>query len=60
MDHHETATADVSRARIGHGHRETGGHRRIDRIAAMLQHVGADLRGDLLLRNHMPCSAATA
>jgi len=25
---------------------------RIDRIAAMLQHIGADLRGDLLLRNH--------
>ena len=52
MDHHEAAAADVSRARIGHGHRKTGGDRRIDRIAATPQHVGADPRRDLLLRHH--------
>ena len=52
VDHHEAAAADISRARIGHGHGKAGRHRRIDRIAAAPQHVGADARRDLLLRHH--------
>ena len=52
MDHHEAAAADIARARIGHGHGKAGRHRGIDRIAAALQHVGADPRRDLLLRHH--------
>ena len=52
VDHHKPAAADVSRARIGHGQRESGGHRRIDRIAAAPEHVGADPCRDFLLRHH--------
>ncbi len=42
VNHHEAAAADISGARIGHGHRKSGGHRGIDRIAAALEHIGAD------------------
>ena len=52
VNHHEAAAADVPRARIGHGHRKTGGHRRIDRVAATPQHVGTDPRRDFFLRHH--------
>ena len=51
MNHHEAAAADIAGARIGHGHGETGRHRRIDRIAAPLQHIGADSRRDFFLRD---------
>ena len=52
MDHHEAAAADIAGARIGHGQRKAGRDRRIDRIAALPQEVGADLGRDLLLRHH--------
>ena len=52
MDHHEAAAADISRARIGHGHGKAGRDRGIDRIAAAPQHIGADARRDFLLRHH--------
>jgi len=52
VNHHEAAAADISRARIGHGHRESDRHRGIDRVAAAPQHIGADPRRDFLLRHH--------
>ena len=52
MDHHETAAADIAGARIGDRQRKAGCDRGIHRIAAPAQDVGADLRGDLLLRHH--------
>ena len=52
MDHHETAAADIAGARIGHRQRERRRHRGIDRVAAFLQDVGADARGDRLLGHH--------
>jgi hypothetical protein len=52
VNHHETAAADISRARIAHGHRKPGGHCGVDRIAATPQYVGADCRGGPFLRNH--------
>ncbi len=52
MDHHEAAAADVAGARIGDGERKAGGDRGIDRIAALLEDVGADLRGEPFLRHH--------
>ncbi len=52
VDHHKTAAADISGARIGHGHRKAGRDRRIDRVAALSQDVGADLRRDFFLRDH--------
>jgi hypothetical protein len=52
MDHHETAAADVTGARIGHGHREPGRDRGVHRIAATPQYVSADLRRDPFLRHH--------
>ena len=52
MNHHEAAAADISGARIGHGHRKAGSDRGIDRIAALSQEVGADLRREFFLRDH--------
>ena len=52
MNHHEAAAADIAGARIGDGQRKAGGDRGVDRIAALPQDVGADLRGDLFLRHH--------
>ncbi len=52
MDDHEAAAADVSRARIGHGHGKTGSHRCIDRIAATPQYIGADACRYFLLCDH--------
>jgi hypothetical protein len=52
MNHHETAAADISGARIGHGQRKTGRDRRVDRVTALSQDIGAELRGDLFLGNH--------
>ena len=51
MDHHEAAAADIAGAGIGDGQRKTGRDRGIDRVAALPQNVGADPRGDLLLRH---------
>ena len=52
MNHHEAAAADVSGARIGHGKRKAGGDRGVDRVAALPQDIGADLRRELFLRHH--------
>ncbi len=52
INHHEAAAADVSGARIGDGQRKAGGDRGIDRIAALPQDIGADLRGEPFLRHH--------
>ena len=52
MNHHEAAAADIAGARIGHGHRKAGRDRGIDRVAALPQDIGADLRGEFLLRHH--------
>ena len=52
MDHHEAAAADIAGARIGDGHRKAGRDRGIDGIAALAQDVGADFRGEFLLRHH--------
>ena len=51
VNHHEAAAADIAGSRIGHGHGETGRYRCIDRVAAPLQHVGADSRRDFFLRD---------
>ena len=52
MNHHKTAAADVSGARIGDGKRKAGGDRGVDRIAALPEDVGTDLRGEPFLRHH--------
>ena len=52
MNHHETAAANIAGARIGHGHGEADGDRGIDRVAASLQNIDADARGERLLRHH--------
>ena len=52
MDQHEAAAADVAGARIGHRHGEADGDRGIDRVAAALEHFGADQRRAALLRHH--------
>ena len=52
MDDHEAATADVPGTRIGHRHRQAGGDRGIDGVAAALEHIGADLCRDPLLCHH--------
>ena len=49
MDDHESAATDIAGARVGDGHREAGRHGGVNRIAALLQDIGADTRGDLLL-----------
>ena len=60
VDHHETAAADVSRARIGHRHRKPGSYGRVHRIAATSQHVRANRAAIFSCATTMPCSAATA
>ena len=52
MNHHEAAAADVAGARIGHGQRKAGSDRGVDRIAALPEDIGADLRSELFLRHH--------
>ena len=52
MNDHKAAAADIAGARIGHGQREADRDRGVDRIAALLQNVGADPRGHRLLRHH--------
>ena len=54
MDHHEAAAADIAGARIGHRKGKAGGDGSIDRIAALPEDIGADLRGELFLRHHHP------
>ena len=52
MNDHKAAAADIAGARIGHGQRKADRDRGVDRIAALLQNVGADPRGHRLLRHH--------
>ena len=52
MNHHEAAAADVAGARISDGERETDGDRGVDGIAAAIENLDADARGDALLRDH--------
>ena len=52
VNHHEAAAADIAGARIGHSHREADRDRGIDRVAAALQNIDADPRGQRLLRHH--------
>ncbi len=49
VNNHEATAADISGTRISHGHRETGGDRGVDCIAAAGQNITADLRRDPLL-----------
>ena len=51
-DDHVAAAADIAGAGIGDRHREAGGDRGVDRIAAALQHREADAGGARLLRDH--------
>ena len=44
MHDHEATAADISRARIGDGHGKAGRDRRIDGVATLGKHVGADFR----------------
>ncbi len=48
-DQHEPATADVAAARIDHGEGVPDGNRRVDRVAAGLEHVEPSLGGEALL-----------
>ena len=52
MHHHEAAAADIAGIGQGHGQRKAYGHGSIDGIAARLENIHADLRGQLLLRGH--------
>jgi hypothetical protein len=45
---HEAAAAEVARRRIHHSQRVAHGDRRVDRVAAALEHVGADLGCEVL------------
>ena len=48
LDGHEAAAAEIAGRRIDHGQRIAHGDRRIDRIAAALEHVDADLGRQVL------------
>ena len=52
VDGHEAATADIAAARIDHRLRITDRNRGINRIAAHLQDVDADLRSQMLRSHH--------
>ena len=52
MDQHEAAAADVAGARQRDGEREADRDRRVDRVAAALQHVQPDPRRRRLLAHH--------
>ena len=52
MDQHEAAAADIAGARQGDGERKTDRDRRIDGVAAALQHVEPDPRRLGLLGHH--------
>ena len=54
MDEHEAATPDVAGSRHRDGQRKPDGNGRIDGVAAIRQHLGADTRGDGVLRGHHP------
>ena len=54
MDQHEAAAADVARARQGDGEREADRDRRIDGVAAALEHVQPDARRRRLLAHDHP------
>ena len=54
VDDHESAAADIAGARIGYRHGEADRDRGVDRVAAPLQNVDADPRGERLLRYHHP------
>ncbi len=49
---HEAAAAEIARRRVDHGQRIAHRDRRIHRIAARLQHIHADMRRQMLRRDH--------
>jgi len=51
MNHHEAAAADIASARIAHRQREADRDSGIDRVAAVFENIGADLRRARLLRH---------
>ena len=57
VDQHEAAPAQIPRTGVGDRQRETGGHRRVHHVAALLQDATADLGGQLL-RAHYHAVAA--
>jgi hypothetical protein len=56
---HEAAAAQVARGGVHHRQRIAHGHGGVDGVAAALEHVDADLAGQVLRVTTMPCSAAT-
>ncbi len=51
-DEHEAAAAEVPRRRVGYGKRETGGHRGIHGISALLHDLDAGAAGIYLHARH--------
>ena len=56
-DHHQSAAADVTRGRIRHRQRETGGNRRIDRVATRTHDVRTHRRRNRGARSDHTVSA---
>ena len=54
LDGHEAAAAEIAGRRIDHGERIADRHRRVDRVAAALEHIHAHHRGQVLGGNHHP------
>ena len=54
MNQHKAAAANVARPREGDRQGKPCRHGRINRIAALLQHVEANLAGQLLRAHHHP------
>ena len=52
VDGHEAATADIAAAGIHHRLRITDRHCGVDRVAAHLQDIDADLRSQVLRSHH--------
>ncbi|MGY4225634.1 hypothetical protein ACVMIH_002995 [Bradyrhizobium sp. USDA 4503] len=51
-DHHEAVAAEAAEMRIGHAQRGTDGDDRLDRIAALAQHLEPCLRGKFVRARH--------
>ncbi|CAI8205713.1 MAG: Uncharacterised protein [Alphaproteobacteria bacterium] len=49
---HKAAAANISGLLIHHGEREIDRHRRVKRIAALAQHIAANLAGQPVRRHH--------
>ena len=58
LDRHEAAAAEVAGGGVDDGQRVADGDRGIDRVAAVLQHVDADLGGEMLRRDDHAVFAA--